>query len=148
MSVLDDAVPFYGDIPAKQREANLQRFRDGARYLVANKTCAGYGLNLQFCHRVIYYSNDWDWATRAQSEDRVYRIGQSHEVQIIDMVTEGTLDRKILRCLARKERLQDAVKRELNNQNEKAEIKNKFRSWLRGEMEDKRGEDIQADKCV
>ena len=136
LSVLPDAIPFYGKLPAKARERNLDSFRSGTRFLVANKTCAGYGLNLQFCHNVIYYSNDWDWATRIQSEDRVYRLGQSSEVNVVDIVASGTLDQKILRCLNRKERLEDTVKRELNAANGNNEARGKFKKWLRGELDD------------
>lgn len=97
------AVPFYGDVPAKKRDAMLDAFRGPARFLVANKACAGYGLNLQFCSRLIYYSHDWDYATRAQSEDRVHRIGQGRAVEIYDIMAADTIDRRMLRCLNRKE---------------------------------------------
>lgn len=137
LQVLSESAPFYGGLRAAKREESLQAFRDGkARFLVANKACAGYGLNLQFCHNVIFYSNDWDWATRIQSEDRVYRIGQDHQVNIWDIAAAGTLDQKILRCLTKKERLEDAIKRELKASNGTKEARGKFRKWLRGEMED------------
>lgn len=135
LSILPDAAGFWGGMNARQRQDSLDAFRAGrARYLVANKACAGYGLNLQFCHNVVYYSNDWDWATRIQSEDRVYRLGQDHAVNIIDIECAGTLDQKIMRCLARKERLEDQIKRELNAANGVTAAKGKFRAWLRGEM--------------
>jgi len=141
LSVLTDALPFYGKQRARARQACLDSFRNGTRFLVANKTCAGYGLNLQFCHNVIYYSNDWDWATRIQSEDRVYRLGQEHPVKIYDICAASSLDEKILRCLARKEGLEDAIKRELRASNGIREARGKFRKWLKGEMEE-RGKNV------
>lgn len=146
LAMLPDAVPFYGKQGQRARQASLDAFKAGKRFLVANKTCAGYGLNLQFCHNVIYYSNDWDWATRIQSEDRVYRLGQGSRVTIYDICASGTLDTKILRCLARKERLEDEIKRELNASNDVDEAKGKYRQWLRGEMND--GEDIPGRERV
>ncbi|MBO4793600.1 MAG: DEAD/DEAH box helicase [Deltaproteobacteria bacterium] len=149
LDTLPDAAPFYGGLNAARRQAALENFRAGrARFLVANKACAGYGLNLQFCRRVIYYSNDWDWATRIQSEDRVYRLGQDREVEITDIVAPGTLDQKIMRCLARKERLEDAIKRELKAGNGVREARGKFRAWVRGEMEDGIGEALSGPGCV
>lgn len=106
----DEAVPFYGELNQKERNKNLELFKNDKQYLVANKTCAGYGLNLQFCNYVIYYSNDWDYATRAQSEDRVHRIGQNKNVHYIDICADDTLDKRILKCLSRKERLVDNFK--------------------------------------
>lgn len=110
------AVSFYGNLNQKRRQENLKKFEDGSQFLIANKACAGYGLNLQFCSYVIYYSNDWDYATRAQSEDRVHRMGQKKNVHYIDLCTAGTLDEKILDCLYRKENLVDSFKSELENQ--------------------------------
>jgi superfamily II DNA or RNA helicase len=142
LSVLPGAVPFYGKQNHSARQQSLEAFRSGARFLVANKVCAGYGLNLQFCHNVIYYSNDWDWATRIQSEDRVYRIGQDHEVKIYDICASGTLDEKILRCLARKEGLADAIRRELNASNGIKQARGEYRKWLLGEMEESHGKAV------
>lgn len=139
LHVLPDSVGFYGKLNPAQRQRNLEAFREGKRFLVANKSCAGYGLNLQFCHTVIYYSNDWDWATRIQSEDRVYRLGQDNAVTICDICAGGTLDARIMRCLARKEGLEDSIKRELRSANGTREARGEFRKWLRGEMGEKDG---------
>ena len=137
-ATLDDSLPFYGKLSRAQRNANLEAFKGSTRILIANKVCAGYGLNLQFCRNVIYYSNDWDWATRSQSEDRVHRLGQDKDVHIFDICTTGTLDRKILRCLHRKERLEDQIKSEIKNSNSVEDAKGHFRKWLLGEMQDDR----------
>jgi len=101
----DKVVTFYGEIKPNQRIKNIEKFRNEATFFIANKTCAGYGLNLQFCCRAIYYSNDWDYATRIQSEDRIYRFGQDKTVKIIDIAAYATLDWQIINCLNRKESL-------------------------------------------
>jgi len=117
------AVEFYGNLNQKKRQENLKKFENEAQFLVANKTCAGYGLNLQFCSYVIFYSNDWDYATRSQAEDRVHRIGQQNNVHYIDICAANTLDERILKCLERKENLIDCFKYELEQQkNKKQEL--------------------------
>lgn len=116
------AVEFYGELNQKKRQENLKKFERNTQFLVANKTCAGYGLNLQFCSYVIYYSNDWDYATRSQSEDRVHRIGQNKNVHIIDICASETLDERILNCLWRKESLVDNFKDEIEKQKENTTI--------------------------
>lgn len=143
----DKALPFYGDMPIKQRQANKTAFKDGAaQYLVANKSCAQFGLNLQFCHREIFYNNDWDWGTRAQAEDRLHRAGQQHEVSIYDIYASDTLDVTILRCLGRKESMADMFKNEVSKHNG---TKNFLRAAVFGHLEEQRdGEDIPAKKCV
>lgn len=113
--LLPDSVRFDGTVPQKERDRNLSLFKNEKKYLIANKTCAGYSLNLQFCHNIIYMSNDWELGKRLQSEDRVHRLGQDHEVFITDICAEGTLDEQIIDCLHRKENLLNSIKSELDN---------------------------------
>ena len=137
LSVLPKSIGFYGGLSHKERIANLEKFKNGEmQYLVANKTCAGYGLNLQFCNTVIFYSNDWDFATRAQAEDRVYRLGQEHEVEIYDIVASRTLDVKIMRCLEQKESLSDSIKASLKEGNSVINAKGEYNQWLHGEIKE------------
>ena len=110
------AVMFYGEIPQKKRQGQIEAFRGPARFLVVNKSCGAYGINLQFCHRIIYYSHDWDWATRAQSEDRVHRFGQTEPVTIEELYAWQTIDVRVLDCLSKKEGLVNSFKRELDQQ--------------------------------
>lgn len=107
---------FYGEIPMKRRMKNLDRFETYKRYLLANRNCAGYGLNLQYCHNIIYLSNNWNLATRLQSEDRVHRIGQESDITITDIYADNTLDVQIMKCLNRKENLLEMVKEQLQNE--------------------------------
>lgn len=116
---------FYGGVTKPQREASLARFTGDAQFLLANKTCAGYGLNLQFCRNIVYYSNDWDYGTRAQSEDRVHRLGQTREPQLIDLYARFTLDERILSCLRKKESLADEFKSSIRE-------KHDLKAWLKG----------------
>ena len=71
---------FYGDITQKKRSEEIEKFRTEARFLIGNKNSGGYGLNLQFASYMIFYSNDFDWGTRSQAEDRIHRIGQNSNV--------------------------------------------------------------------
>lgn len=103
----------HGGIRQKERPEQIELFRTKAQFLLAHKTCGGYGLNLQFCSRAIYYSNDFNWATRAQSEDRLHRIGQQNKVTLTDIYAYSKVDRRILSNLWRKENLSDAFKSEL-----------------------------------
>jgi len=135
----ENAVLFYGDIKVNRRNEQIQRFRDKAQFLIANKTCGGYGLNLQFSHNMIYYSNDFNWATRAQSEDRVHRIGQDFNVNISDICARKKIDGMILDNLYRKENLADRFKRELKVN------RNNIAAWLDGGINDK-GRIIAAGK--
>lgn len=136
------AVAFYGELSAAKRDEAISAFRDGAQYFVANKSCGAFGLNLQFCHRIIFYSHDWNWGTRAQAEDRVHRLGQTHEVEITDICMDDSLDVQILRCLQRKENLSDSFKREVAHLQ-----KQDLKAFLHGK-EVGNGKDLSKRKCV
>lgn len=110
----ESVVEFTGNINQKTRQENIEKFRGDAQFFIANKACGAYGLNLQFCHNIIYYDNDFDFATRAQSEDRIHRIGQTEEVQIYDIYVRSTIDEFIIDCLDGKEKLVDKFKREID----------------------------------
>ena len=112
------------DCHTKEREE--EKAAANAQYFVANKVCAGYGLNLQFCSKVIFYSNDWSFATRSQAEDRVHRIGQEHGVDVFDICTINTLDVRILKCLDKKECLVDRFKKDI----EKIKTKQDLKKWV------------------
>jgi SNF2 family DNA or RNA helicase len=110
---------FHGEMTKKQRDASLKIFQTEAQFLIANKSCAAFGLNLQFCHIEIFYSNDWDYATRIQAEDRVHRLGQEHNVIIWDIYARNTIDEHISNCLTRKANLLDQFQNDIKGKTDK-----------------------------
>lgn len=122
----ETAVRFDGMISQKKRNEAIIQFREKSTYLVANRNCAGFSLNLQFAHHIIYYSNTWDLATRIQSEDRVHRLGQKYDILITDICAWNTIDLRILRSLERKEGLLESFKDVLSHAPDISEL----RDWL------------------
>ncbi|BDC35929.1 MAG: hypothetical protein EF806_03820 [Candidatus Methanoliparum thermophilum] len=47
---------------------------------------AGKGINLQFCHLIIYYDIPWNPARLEQRMGRIHRIGQKRDVYIFNYV--------------------------------------------------------------
>lgn len=107
-------VEFTGEIRPKQRQQNRIEFKNHVQFMLANNQCGAYGLNLQFCHNIIFYSNDFDLATRLQAEDRVHRIGQEKTVNIYDICCEYTIDVFIANCLQNKSNLLDSFKKQIS----------------------------------
>ena len=105
---------FTGRIKQRQRQENRKKFQTGIQFMIANKVCGCYGLNLQFCHNVIFYSNDFDYATRSQAEDRVHRLGQKEIVHIYDICMAHTIDSFIADNLQRKEDMVKALKQQID----------------------------------
>lgn len=107
-------IEFTGKISQKKRQENREKFKNDVQFMLANKQCGAYGLNLQFCHNIIFYSNDFDLATRLQAEDRVHRIGQEKTVNIYDICCEYTIDVFIANCLQNKSNLLDSFKKQIS----------------------------------
>lgn len=114
------AVRFDGSISLKERNNNISKFKsnDNTKFFVSNKNCAGYGLNLQFASKIIFYNNDFNLGTRIQAEDRVHRIGQNNTVEIIDLICNKSLDTQIHRCLDKKINLLYNIIQLVNSKNE------------------------------
>ena len=96
---------YYGDTPDNERQEIVTRFQDadsGLRFFIGNPATAGYGLTLTEANTVIYYANDFNLETRIQSEDRCHRIGQKNTVTYIDLITENTIDERIVQALRNK----------------------------------------------
>ena len=97
---LGSAVDYYGDTTDEDRVTAVERFQNGdAKFFIGNPQTGGYGLTLTAAQNVIYFSNSFDLAVRMQSEDRAHRIGQRNTVTYIDLISEGTIDEKIVKAL-------------------------------------------------
>jgi SNF2 family DNA or RNA helicase len=101
----ESVASYYGDTPDDERQEIVTKFQDpnsGLRFFIGNPATAGYGLTLTEANTVIYYANDFNLETRIQSEDRCHRIGQKNPVTYIDLITDNTIDEKIVQALRNK----------------------------------------------
>ncbi|OEH85027.1 hypothetical protein BHU72_06740 [Desulfuribacillus stibiiarsenatis] len=100
-----------GSTPAQERMAMAQKFNEGERdiFLISLKA-GGTGLNLTGADTVILYDLWWNPAVEDQAADRAHRIGQEKVVQVIRMVTQGTIEEKIYELQQKKrEMIQQVV---------------------------------------
>ena len=67
----------------------------------------GTGLNLTAADTVIHYDPWWNPAAENQATDRAYRIGQDKPVFVYKLVTENSVEEKILELQKRKQALAD-----------------------------------------
>lgn len=102
-------ISLYGATTPEARRTFEKRFRDEAQFAVANPAVAGLGMNLAFSHLQIYMTNWYAPDIRAQAEDRQHRSGQISPVTIVDLLSRGTLEFKILNTLFRRVALEDQI---------------------------------------
>lgn len=71
---------------------------------------AGHGINIQTGgHTLIWYTMPWSLEEYLQTNARLYRQGQTEPVIIHRLLTKGTVDTRILKCLEDKNTTQDAL---------------------------------------
>jgi len=80
--------------------------------LIATTKKASESLNLTNCNVAIYYSNEWSYDRRANSEARIYRKGSEKHANVIyvDFVTKNTLEELVFNCLTKKKDLVNELK--------------------------------------
>lgn len=101
-----DYVRLDGSVPQKKRSLLVKRFKNDQKCRLFITTNAGStGLNLQCANTVINVDLPWNPAVLEQRIGRVHRMGQKSSVQIYLMVTEQTLEEKMLITLAAKKDL-------------------------------------------
>ncbi len=76
------------------------------------------GLNLTEANTVILYDPWWNPAVETQAADRAHRIGQDKPVFVYKLVTEQTVEERILTMQERKRALAAGVYREAEGDEE------------------------------
>jgi SNF2 family DNA or RNA helicase len=61
--------------------------------------CVGLGINLATADIVVLYDSDWNPQMDLQAQDRAHRIGQKKQVIVYRMVTQDTIEEKIIGLL-------------------------------------------------
>ncbi len=99
-------VVLHGGLPGKDRKAVLERFQtDPACQVFLSTDAGGTGLNLQTADTVVNLELPWNPAVLEQRIARVHRMGQSRPVRVVNFVTRGTIEEKVLRTLEAKQAL-------------------------------------------
>jgi superfamily II DNA or RNA helicase len=98
-------IPFaYLDGSTRDRMAQVDAFNNNPAipvFLVSLKA-GGSGLNLTGANVVIHYDPWWNPAVEDQATDRTHRIGQSRTVYSIKLVTENSIEQKVIELQQRK----------------------------------------------
>ncbi len=100
-----------GSIAASKRLHMVKEFnenKDTVVFLISLKA-GGTGLNLTSADTVIHFDPWWNPAVEEQATDRAHRIGQKNVVQVIKLISEGTIEDKIINMQEEKKKLINEV---------------------------------------
>ena len=100
-----------GSVPAKTRVEMVESFNenDDIKVFLIMLKSGGTGLNLASADVVIHLDLWWNPQAENQATDRAHRIGQTHTVEVIHLITKGTIEEKILELQNKKRILSDKL---------------------------------------
>lgn len=99
-----------GSTPTRERARLVKAFQNGeAEVFFISLKAGGFGLNLTAASFVIHLDPWWNPAVEDQASDRAHRIGQQQPVTVYRLITQGTIEEKILRLHGEKRELADQL---------------------------------------
>jgi superfamily II DNA or RNA helicase len=100
-----------GDTPPPLRPELVREFNgnESLQCFLISTRAGGTGLNLTGADTVIFYDHDWNPANDSQAQDRAYRIGQTKPVTVYRLISQGTIEEKILHRQELKQTLADEI---------------------------------------
>lgn len=100
----------HGGIPSADRKNLFENFNNNPKSKVFLSTDAGgVGLNLQAASLLINLDIPWNPAVLEQRIGRIYRLGQKRNVSIINLVSSGTIEHRMLDVLKFKSALAKGI---------------------------------------
>ena len=85
----------------EERIAARVAFAADAQFLVSTDA-GGEGINLQFCHVMVNYDLPWNPMKVEQRIGRIDRIGQDHDVLVLNLLVHDTVERRVREVLEAK----------------------------------------------
>ena len=99
-----------GSTAVRKRQSMVEEFQAGTnRVFLISLKAGGLGLNLTGANYVIHLDPWWNPAIEQQATDRAYRIGQNQKVTVYHLISEHTIEEKILRLHQTKRSLADSL---------------------------------------
>lgn len=103
-------VYLHGNIPSRERKDRVEAFQSDPQIRVFLSTDAGStGLNLQTANVIINLDVPWNPAVLEQRIGRLHRIGQQRGVEVINLISSGTIEEDMLSKLRFKASLFEGV---------------------------------------
>lgn len=129
----DCCAEYSGRLNEKNRNKSIDDFVNKKQFLIATQATGGHGLNnLTISSYAVYYNNNFKYGERLQSEDRQHRIGQLNNVTYIDIVTNDTIEERILTSLSKKEGILKTFRKEIDKiKSQKGKSDKKLKEVLR-----------------
>ncbi|EAU91796.2 Fun30p [Coprinopsis cinerea okayama7 len=141
-----------GSTPVDVRQSLVDEFtedEDIPIFLLSTKA-GGMGINLTAASVVVMFDQDFNPHNDKQAQDRAYRIGQKRDVDVVKLISRGTIEEDMLKLGETKLALDEAVAGDTEGKEESAPekaIKTSLMKVLRRQLE-KEEEEKEAEKSM
>ncbi|MCB0750779.1 MAG: DEAD/DEAH box helicase, partial [Ignavibacteriae bacterium] len=91
----------------QKRDEHVKNFKENSdiKVFLISLKAGGFGLNLTEADYVFHYDPWWNPAVEMQATDRTHRIGQNKNVFVYKFITKNSIEEKILRLQAKKQKM-------------------------------------------
>ncbi len=97
-----------GSVDKKKRKEEVDAFQsDDSNVFLISLKAGGTGLNLTQAQAVIHYDPWWNVSAQNQATDRAYRIGQTKNVLVYQLLMKNSIEEKIYDLQKRKKEMSD-----------------------------------------
>ena len=101
-----------GDSAVQQRQEGIDRFNDPEQdsfaFLLSTRA-GGVGITLTAADTAIIFDSDWNPQNDLQAMARCHRIGQTKEVKVYRLITNGTYEYELFQSASRKAALDEVL---------------------------------------
>ncbi|MFN3410637.1 MAG: SNF2-related protein [Exilispira sp.] len=99
-----------GSIPENKRQEEVRKFKQtNVPIFLISLRAGGYGLNLPEADIVVIFDPWWNPMVEMQAIDRCHRIGQTKTVNVYKLISNNTVEEKILQLQEKKKKLFESV---------------------------------------
>lgn len=100
-----------GASPVSERRDLVNEFQVNKNIFIflLSTRAGGLGVTLTAADNVIFYDNDWNPTMDAQAADRAHRIGRRDDVHVYRLITQHTIEERIVKRAKQKNSVQQTV---------------------------------------
>ena len=151
-AAIPDSVEVTGSMSAAEKERAIMAFTHGEKRVIVTKpSIAGFGMNWQHCHDMVFAGLDDSYESFYQSIRRCHRFGQQHivDVHLVSAESEGAVKANLERKQAQADEMAQSMvshMRELTQQKIKGAVMEK--SEYKREVATGNGWTVHLGDCV
>jgi SNF2 family DNA or RNA helicase len=106
---------FHGGLPVKAKDSVVKDFAKRDAAVLVSTDAGAEGRNLQFCRVLINFDLPWNPMKVEQRIGRVHRLGQTRDVDIVNLYYQESIEEYVVRLLTEKIKLFTLVVGELDS---------------------------------